>query len=65
MSIVLTVLSLGLRVVLSYTFAPHFGMMAIWLAIPAGWLIADIVGFVAMGRRGLTRSASNKMGKSA
>ena len=65
MSIVLTVLSLGLRVVLSYAFAPHFGMMAIWLAIPAGWLIADIVGFVAMGRRGLMRSASNKTGKSA
>ena len=65
MSIVLTVLSLGLRVVLSYAFAPHFGMMAIWLAIPVGWLIADIVGFVAMGRRGLMRSASNKAGKSA
>lgn len=65
MSIVLTVLSLGLRVVLSYAFAPHFGMLAIWLAIPAGWLIADIVGFVAMGRRGLMRSASDKMGKSA
>ena len=65
MSIVLTVLSLGLRVVLSYAFAPHFGMMAIWLAIPVGWLIADIVGFVAMGRRGLMRSASNRMGKSA
>ena len=65
MSIVLTVLSLGLRVVLSYAFAPHFGMMAIWLAIPVGWLIADIVGFVAMGRRGLMRSASNKTGKSA
>ena len=55
----------GLRVVLSYAFAPHFGMMAIWLAIPAGWLIADIVGFVAMGRRGLMRSASNRTGKSA
>ena len=65
MSIVLTVLSLGLRVVLSYAFAPHFGMMAIWLAIPAGWLIADIVGFVAMVRRGLMRSASNRTGKSA
>ena len=65
MSIVLTVLSLGLRVMLSYAFAPHFGMMAIWLAIPAGWLIADIVGFVVMGRRGLMRSASNKTGKSA
>ena len=65
MSIVLTVLSLGLRVVLSYAFAPHFGMTAIWLAIPAGWLIADIVGFVAMGRRGLMRSASNRTGKSA
>lgn len=49
MSIVLTVLSLGLRVVLSYAFAPHFGMMAIWLAIPAGWLIADIGRFRCHG----------------
>ena len=47
MSIVLTVLSLGTRVVLAYTFAPmeSFGVYAIWWAIPIGWAIADITGF--------------------
>lgn len=53
MSIVLTIISLGLRVALSYAFAPRFGMMAIWLSIPAGWLVADIVGFLALMRRGM------------
>lgn len=55
MSIVLTVISLGLRVALSYAFAPRFGMMAIWLSIPAGWLVADAVGLLALLRRGLLR----------
>lgn len=53
MSIVLTIISLGLRVALSYAFAPRFGMMAIWLSIPAGWLVADIVGFLALMRRSM------------
>lgn len=54
MSIVLTVISLGLRVALSYALAPKFGMIAIWLSIPAGWLAADVVGICALRRqRGL------------
>ena len=48
MSVVLTVISLGLRVVLAYTFAPHFGVTAIWLAIPIGWFIADAVGLLRL-----------------
>lgn len=46
MSFVLTVISLGSRVVLSYAFAgvPAFGVNAIWWSIPAGWILADITG---------------------
>ena len=42
----LTVLSLGTRVVLSYWFAsiPEIGVTGIWWSIPIGWLIADVVG---------------------
>ena len=46
MSVVLTVLSLGTRVVLSYWFAsiPEIGVTGIWWSIPIGWLIADVTG---------------------
>jgi len=45
MSLVLTVISLGLRVVLAYILAPKIGETGIWLAIPIGWFIADLVGY--------------------
>ena len=45
MSVVLTVISLGTRVLLAYTLAPIFGVTAIWWAIPIGWALADITGF--------------------
>ena len=45
-SVILTVISLGLRVVLAYLFAPAFGSVAIWWAIPIGWFIADLTGIV-------------------
>ena len=48
MSVVLTVISLGLRVALAYAFAPAFGVMAIWLSIPVGWLVADAVGLLGL-----------------
>ena len=48
MSVVLTVISLGLRVLLAYTFAPTLGLYAIWWAIPIGWLAADITGLLAL-----------------
>lgn len=51
MSVVLTVLSLGSRVALAYAFAPRFGLMAVWLAIPIGWALADAVGLIALRRR--------------
>lgn len=47
MSIVLTVLSLGTRVVLAYLLAPtSLGLIGIWIAIPVGWFLADAVGIV-------------------
>ena len=45
-SLVLTVISLGLRVLLSYSFAPLIGYYAIWVSIPIGWMIADITGYI-------------------
>ncbi|MEG0276478.1 MAG: MATE family efflux transporter [Coprobacillus sp.] len=45
-SIVLTVISLGLRVMIAYVFAPYFHTLAIWWAIPIGWIVADIVGII-------------------
>lgn len=45
-SVVLTVASLGTRVLLAYLFAPILGTIAIWWAIPIGWFLADLVGVV-------------------
>lgn len=53
MSIVLTVISLGLRVVLAYWLAPSWGLDAVWWAIPIGWAVADAVGLAAL-KRGIT-----------
>lgn len=48
MSVILTVLSLGTRVALSYILAslPPVGVTGIWWSIPIGWFIADLVGIV-------------------
>lgn len=52
MSLVLTVLSLGTRVALAYALAPvpQIGTTGIWLSIPIGWTLADIVGLLYMRR---------------
>lgn len=50
MSIVLTIISLGLRVVLAYWLAPKIGVTAIWAAIPIGWAAADLAGFWKLRR---------------
>ncbi len=48
MSLVLTVISLGVRVGLSYGLSavPSIGVDGIWWSIPAGWLLADGVGLL-------------------
>lgn len=46
-SLILTIVSLGTRVVLSYSLAgiPTIGVKGIWWSIPIGWILADGVGF--------------------
>ena len=45
-SVVLTVASLGTRVLLAYTLSavPAIGVKGIWLSIPIGWAFADVLG---------------------
>ena len=45
-SVVLTVISLGTRVILAYLLAGRFGPLAIWWAIPIGWFLADLTGII-------------------
>ena len=46
MSVVLTVISLGTRVLLAYFLSriSYIGVVGIWIAIPIGWALADITG---------------------
>ena len=47
MSVVLTVISLGTRVVLAYVLSSidAIGVTGIWCSVPIGWALADLVGF--------------------
>ena len=49
-SLLLTIISLGTRVLLAYAFAPMLGVGAIWWAIPIGWALADVTGAVLVRR---------------
>ncbi len=48
MSVVLTVASLGTRVVLAYTLSriAFIGVTGIWVSVPIGWALADVIGCV-------------------
>ncbi len=48
MSLVLTVISLGTRVVLAYTLSavPAVGVAGIWWSVPIGWFLADLAGLL-------------------
>lgn len=46
MSILLTLVSLGSRVLISYSLAPSMGYSIIFWSIPIGWLLADLVGII-------------------
>ena len=48
MSVVLTVISLGTRVALAYLLSAYIGETGIWMAIPIGWVLADITGLTYM-----------------
>ena len=47
MSVVLTVISLGTRVLLAYILSaiPAVGVAGIWWSVPIGWILADLAGF--------------------
>ena len=53
-SVVLTIISLGTRVLLAYALTGlfHTGVIGIWMAIPIGWGLADLVGMILL-RRGV------------
>ncbi|HIZ87476.1 MAG TPA: MATE family efflux transporter [Candidatus Coprenecus pullistercoris] len=61
MSVVLTVLSLGTRVVLAYILAsvPSIGVVGIWWSIPIGWALADAVGIICCLRQRKTGRKSD------
>ena len=47
-SVILTVASLGTRVVLAYTLSavPALGVLGIWMSVPIGWAFADLIGII-------------------
>ena len=47
MSVVLTIISLGTRVLLAYILSaiPAVGVAGIWWSVPIGWILADLAGF--------------------
>lgn len=50
MSLVLTIVSLGTRVVLANVLAaiPSIGVVGIWWSVPIGWFLADVTGLCAL-----------------
>ncbi len=48
MSVVLTIVSLGIRVALAYALSaiPQFGVVGIWWSVPIGWFLADALGVI-------------------
>lgn len=48
MSVILTVISLGSRVLLAYLLSaiPQIGVTGIWWSVPIGWILADITGLL-------------------
>lgn len=57
MSLVLTIISLGTRVLLAYLLAPNpsIGVLGIWWAIPIGWFLADFVGVLCIKKTNISK----------
>lgn len=53
-ALVLTVISLGTRVALAYFLSgfESIGVFGIWISIPIGWVLADVVGIMYMNKKG-------------
>ena len=65
MSVILTILSLGTRVVLAYILSavPAIGVTGIWVSVPIGWALADIVGVVYYWKKMRNRQTVQISGK--
>ena len=63
MSVVLTIISLGTRLVLAYILSaiPGIGVVGIWVSVPIGWFLADCTGFAYywMKRRAILGQGGN------
>lgn len=61
MSLALTVISLGTRVLLAYLLSsiPAIGVVGIWWSVPIGWGLADLAGFRYMFCRSLLSKDKN------
>ena len=48
MSVILTIASLGTRVLLAYTLSavPSIGVKGIWVSVPIGWILADALAVI-------------------
>ena len=53
-SLFLTIISLGLRVLLAYLLSAAFGPEGIWASIPIGWAMADAAGIVLAKTKGVS-----------
>ena len=53
MSLILTIISLGARVILAYTLSSIkvIGVCGIWISVPIGWFLADLYGIVYYRRK--------------
>lgn len=53
MSVVLTIFSLGTRVILAYALSavPAVGVVGIWWSVPIGWFLADLAGLAYYARK--------------
>lgn len=62
MSLVLTIISLGTRVVLAYALSaiPKIGVIGIWISVPIGWFLADMTGLLYMKKLPLLKSRFRK-----
>ncbi len=60
-SVILTVISLGMRVLLAYILSSieAIGVTGIWMSVPIGWILADTVG-VYFYRRGSNKEVNKK-----
>lgn len=61
MSLALTVISLGTRVLLAYLLSsiPSIGVVGIWWSVPIGWGLADLAGFGYLFCRSLLSNDKN------